>query len=104
MECEDECWHPVGAASQFAPDRVRVVKVGDRTLAVGRARGAFFAVDDACPHAGASLGYGRIRNGCLVCPLHFWEFDVKTGECLRFGSPVATYPVRVENGILEIRV
>ena len=59
------------------PDEGRVVRVvcGERSICVARVRGRVGAVEDACPHRGASLSGGRIRDGRLECPVHGWQFD-----------------------------
>jgi nitrite reductase/ring-hydroxylating ferredoxin subunit len=43
-----------------------------------------FAVEDACNHAGASLSEGELDESgkCIVCPMHAYVFDLKTGKCL----------------------
>jgi nitrite reductase/ring-hydroxylating ferredoxin subunit len=40
----------------------------------------FFAVSDRCPHAEASLSEGFTERGRIVCPVHFAEFDLRTGQ------------------------
>ncbi len=37
--------------------------------------------DDICVHRGASLGHGKLTNGCLTCPFHGFEFN-DSGECI----------------------
>ncbi len=64
--------------------------------------GSSVAVDDACPHAGWSLAYGCLEGRRLICSLHRWGFDVFTGECVLFDGKLASHPVRVEDGILEV--
>ncbi len=46
--------------------------------------GAPCAVEDACNHAGASLSEGWLdeTGKCIVCPMHAYEFDLKTGRCV----------------------
>ena len=34
-----------------------------------------------CPHALGDLSKGEIVDGHVVCPLHGWEFNLKTGAC-----------------------
>jgi len=62
-------------------------------------------LDDACPHAGASLSGGHIQSEeplqsqCVVCPWHGWAFDIDTGRCP--DNPeikVNTYPARIIDG------
>ena len=44
--------------------------------------GRFFAIEDACNHAGASLEPGYVENACIVCPVHGYKFSLETGELL----------------------
>ncbi len=60
-----------------------------------------FALDDICPHEGGSLGEGEIEDGCVLCPLHAWSFDIETGECRNMpGVDVDTIPVYVRDGVV----
>jgi nitrite reductase/ring-hydroxylating ferredoxin subunit len=48
--------------------------------AVGRSRGADFAVSRRCRHQLADLSEGSVdADGCLVCPWHQSRYDVRTG-------------------------
>lgn len=42
------------------------------------------AVEDACNHAGASLSEGELDESgrCIVCPMHAYVFELKTGKCV----------------------
>ena len=95
-------WHRVGAAADFEEGRVREVRVGDRRLAVGRAGGALFCVDEACPHAGGSLARGTLQGGRLVCPVHGFAYDVASGRCEDDVAPVAVHPVREGDAGVEV--
>jgi 3-phenylpropionate/trans-cinnamate dioxygenase ferredoxin subunit len=59
----------------------------------------FYAVDDTCTHAQASLAAGDIDvEECTVeCPYHASLFDIRSGHVLSFpaSKPVKTYPVKV---------
>lgn len=41
--------------------------------------GELHAIDDRCPHAGASLFSGRLDGRWLQCPAHGLRFDLATG-------------------------
>ncbi|MBL7788925.1 MAG: Rieske (2Fe-2S) protein [Chitinophagales bacterium] len=43
--------------------------------------GKIYAIDNICPHQGASLSLGEIKGEEIICPLHQWRFNVKTGAC-----------------------
>ena len=54
-------------------------RVNDQIVAMFHIEGQYYAINDACPHAGASLSAGHL-DGCVVaCPLHAWRFDVRDG-------------------------
>ncbi|MGI9515507.1 MAG: Rieske (2Fe-2S) protein [Pirellulaceae bacterium] len=74
-------------------------EVNDEIVAVFHVEGLFYAIDDACPHMGASLSAGYL-DGCIVaCPLHAWRFDVRDGTwCDNPRVATDSYPVTVKNG------
>lgn len=39
-----------------------------------------YAIEDACNHAGASLAEGWLEGSCVVCPMHAYAFELKTGH------------------------
>lgn len=76
-------------------DRVCVVALGDRRV----------AMLDRCPHRDVPLSGGLVRGGELVCPGHFWRFDLRTGR--RSDDPsiaLTLYPTRLVDGWVEARV
>jgi nitrite reductase (NADH) small subunit/3-phenylpropionate/trans-cinnamate dioxygenase ferredoxin subunit len=82
----------------------RSFQVGDRLIAVFLHGGRYFAIDDLCPHMGASLGAGYLdEEGVVTCPWHAWHFCVRNGQWA--DNPrlaIDTFEVRVVGG--EIRV
>ena len=69
----------IGPASEIPPGTV-TERAG---YAVGN-NGDYFAVTRRCRHLGADLSDGSIgENGCLVCPWHAAEYDVRTGRMTR---------------------
>mgnify|MGYP001563145358 CR=1 FL=1 len=78
-------------------------QVNNVVVAVFNIEGQYYAINDACPHAGASLSAGYL-DGCVVsCPLHAWRFDVRDGTWV--DNPcIATdaYPVTIQDGDLFI--
>src|SRR5262249_55279376 len=96
---------PVAAASLVPADRGLTVRVGEREIALFNVDGAIYALDAQCPHRGGPLGEGTMKDGHITCPLHGWEFDLKTGACLDNPErPVACFATRVVDGQVQIRV
>ena len=57
--------------------------------------GDIYAIDNICPHQGASLGLGEIKGEEIICPLHQWKFNVKTGVCSVEKYCVERYEVEI---------
>jgi 3-phenylpropionate/trans-cinnamate dioxygenase ferredoxin component len=69
-------------------------------IALYRLNDGFYATDDTCSHAQASLAAGDIDlDECTVeCPYHASLFDIRTGRVLSLpaSKPLKTYSVKVE--------
>jgi toluene monooxygenase system ferredoxin subunit len=61
------------------------------------------AFRSACPHQGSSLADAFLEEGALVCPMHLWEFDPRTGAGINPDSACLTArPVRVEDDAIWV--
>lgn len=84
----------------------RAVELGGKRLLVCRASGELYAVGNRCSHQEAELAGGRIRGCFISCPLHGVRFNLKDGEPMGHLTrlAIATYPVRVVGGMIEVDV
>lgn len=95
----------VAALAEIPVGTGKVVQVGDRDIAIFQYDQRFFAVDDFCPHRGASLGEGFVDKGRVLCPLHLFDFDLGTGACGTMPHlRVRTYNVKVEDDAVWIEL
>jgi len=69
----------IGKASDIPEGGSVVVTINQKDVAVFRVNGQFFAIDDLCPHMGASLSGGYVENGVVTCPWHYWRFQLSDG-------------------------
>ena len=58
--------------------------------------GVLVAIENSCPHAGASLHAAKLQGRWLSCPSHGWRFDL--GCPAATGPDVLRYPVEFEPG------
>jgi nitrite reductase/ring-hydroxylating ferredoxin subunit len=68
-------------------------------IVVAWADGEVFAIEDACNHAGASLAEGWVEGDCVVCPMHAYVFELRTGKLARpkgLCGDQRTYEARIE--------
>jgi nitrite reductase/ring-hydroxylating ferredoxin subunit len=84
------------ALSRLPIGKCIVVRVAGKDLALFNVDGTIHATIDACAHAGASLGSGKLQGTTVTCRAHGFRYDVTNGECLNIqGLRVAAYPVKV---------
>src|SRR5205814_7383733 len=83
----------------------RTVAVGSKLIAIFAAEGYYYAIDDVCPHMGASLSGGYVEEGIVTCPWHAWRFRLKDGVWA--DNPrvkIGCYEVRVEGDDVQVQV
>lgn len=73
-------WVRVGTLDDFREGRGTVVRLGETKVAVFNIGGRLRAIQDSCPHMGASLGDSPVRDGKVLCHMHGWSFDLETGQ------------------------
>ena len=79
-----EYWIPALPSREFVgpdalPKRMRLL--GENLVMFRDSLGRMGAIEESCPHRGASLYFGRNEEAGLRCPYHGWKFDVN-GNCL----------------------
>lgn len=86
---------------QLKPVRV---PIGEQEILLIRHDEEIKAYQAKCPHSGAPLEQGAIRDGYLVCPWHKANFAISDGSlCEPLAlSDLQRYPVRVENGMVQV--
>lgn len=82
--------------SELVAGSVRRFDVCGNPLAIYNLDGTFYATDDGCTHATASLSEGEIvDDDCIACPVHNGTFHIPTGQAMSFPCEKAlrTYKV-----------
>lgn len=89
----DEIADRRGLAVTIRGNDVALLRDGDEVHALG----------GTCPHRGGPIAEGTVVDGTVVCPLHLWDFDLRTG--ISPYNPDDTLPrfsARVRDGRVEI--
>jgi 3-phenylpropionate/trans-cinnamate dioxygenase ferredoxin subunit len=98
-------WIRVCAVSELLPGEFQVAWDGDTPIAVYNIEGEYYAVEDTCTHDGGELAGGVLHGFEVECPRHGARFDLRDGAVTAPPAvmPIATFPVRVENGEIYTR-
>jgi phenylpropionate dioxygenase-like ring-hydroxylating dioxygenase large terminal subunit len=86
-----EYWVPAMLSTELqSPDcaPVRIRLLGEDLIAFRATSGEVGLIQNACPHRGASMFFGRNEEDGLRCVYHGWKFDV-TGACVDMPSEPA---------------
>ena len=92
-------------AGELAPGQWRRLDADGAQIVVFNLGGEYYAIEDVCTHDGGQLTGGTVEGEEIVCPRHGARFCIKTGAALAPPAyePTATFPVRVENGEIQVR-
>ncbi len=98
-------FHPVAKTAELHPGAMKSVSAGGKKLLLANVDGAYYAMQQKCPHMGANLCRGKLNGRMVTCPLHAATFDVTSGKVaavahllfLKFKTKqAATFPVRLD--------
>ncbi|WP_417731237.1 nitrite reductase small subunit NirD [Rosistilla oblonga] len=96
----------VGKVEDFEDGKGQAIPVNGRMVAVFRVGEEFYAIDDLCPHMGASLAEGHVDDEKgVTCPWHAWRFCIKDGTwCDNPKVKTEAFKVRVVDGEVQVLV
>jgi nitrite reductase (NADH) small subunit len=96
-------YHTVARIGDIPVDQGRMFEVDGRMIAVFLVDGAYYAIDDACPHQGAPLSDGLVADKSVICTWHGWRISLEDGRHME-GSRcrVGTYPVQLAGEEIQI--
>ena len=91
--------------SDLPANRGKRFLVDETEIALFKIGNKVFAVNNVCPHQHFSFIYdGTIDDGCVTCPLHGWRFELKTGNNPAGGKGLDSYPVKIVNEEVFVKV
>ena len=98
-------WVDVALVEEIFTGKPVRIEVDGTGIAVFKLGQDFYAIEDICTHDGGQLTGGCVENDEVICPRHGARFSIKTGAALSAPAyePTAVFPVRIENGIVQVR-
>lgn len=83
----------------------KTVSVNGKLVALFHCDGELKAIDDMCPHMGASLAGGHVEGDIVTCPWHAWRFRLSDGAWA--DNPrikIGCYKVQVVGDEIQVEV
>ena len=80
--------------------KARRIVIGETRIALAKWQGEYFAIQDVCPHSSAYLSAGWVNSsGEIICPLHNYCYDLKSGrEFQERSKDATTWEVKSDEG------
>ena len=95
--------HKVAALSEVPKGKLHLVAIGREEVVLLRRGDEILAIGNECPHQGGSLCDGAVEGDIVICPLHGWEFDLRSGACMTVpGESVPAFAVTVHEGAIYL--
>lgn len=98
-------FHTVAKVGAIAEGEGQTFTLAGRMIAVFNDGGVHLAIDDLCPHMGASLAAGYVEDGTVACPWHAWRFRLSDGTwCDNPKVKTDSFPVRIVGDEIQVGI
>lgn len=95
----------VAKVGEIPVGEAKTCVVDEKLVAIFNLGGRYYAINDLCPHQGASLADGEVEDGVVACPWHAWRFRVTDGTwCDNPRIKTDSYEVRVQGDEIQVRI
>lgn len=96
----------VATLAELPKNAMKQVELFGRRLIVANTGREIVAFEPTCPHAGTSLYRGKLKGRHIICPLHFYMWNVCSGEPVEPADEdiLPRYPVKVDpdSGLIQV--
>ena len=93
LPLDNDVWHRVMKSKKIKSGKKKMRNIGLRSIMILRNDDGIHATDALCRHMAWPLSYGgKIKDGCITCPLHQTRYDLDNGE-IKEWSPFPLFPM-----------
>ncbi len=83
----------IAASSAIVEGQLFSAKMDDESIIVTRVNNDLKAYSAKCPHMGLPLSLGKVESGTVTCRFHGAEFDLATGNNIKWVDSVLGLPL-----------
>ena len=88
-------WKKIAEKGEIGAGKGKAFKIDKKQIAIFNQNG-YHAMDDLCVHQDGSIAPGKLEGDIVECPLHFWHYNIKTGELVDYLKEVKLETYSVE--------
>ena len=99
-------WKKIAQTFDIPENRGKEIEINGNRVAIFHANGRYYALEALCRHQDGSLAPGKINGEVVECPLHFWHYNIRTGELLDYLKDVKleTYDIDIRGNDIFIDI
>jgi nitrite reductase/ring-hydroxylating ferredoxin subunit len=98
-------WYKIPDVKPVGRPFIKRAKAGGKTICLVGYDNEIFALSAKCPHAGGDLTQGWCKEGKLICPVHRYSFDLKTGKGSEGQNDfIESYPVEIKDDAIYVGI
>tara|TARA_B110001454_G_scaffold78109_1_gene75639 strand:+ start:1199 stop:1534 length:336 start_codon:yes stop_codon:yes gene_type:complete len=88
-------WKKIAEKGEIGAGKGKAFKIDKKQIAIFNQNG-YHAMDDLCVHQDGSIAPGKLEGDIVECPLHFWHYNIKTGELVDYLKDVKLETYTIE--------
>ena len=88
-------WKKITEKNTIVSGKGMEFEIDGKKIAVFNQNG-YHALDALCVHQDGSIAPGKLDGDIVECPLHFWHYNIKTGELTDYLKDVKLETYSVE--------
>ncbi len=88
-------WKKIAEKEEIGKGKGKAFKIDKKQIAIFNQDG-YHAIDDLCVHQDGSIAPGKLEGDIVECPLHFWHYNIKTGQLMDYLKDVKLETYSVE--------
>lgn len=98
-------WQKIAEKGEIPSGGAREYNVNGKRIAIFNQNG-YHGLDALCVHQDGSIAPGKLEGDIVECPLHFWHYNIRTGELMDYlkGVKLQTYNVEARDDGIYVEI
>ncbi|HXT83867.1 MAG TPA: Rieske 2Fe-2S domain-containing protein [Verrucomicrobiae bacterium] len=99
-------WIKIANKEEIHEGSGKEVNVNGQRIALFLSKNKYYAIEALCRHQDGSLAPGKVQGEVVECPLHFWHYNIRTGELLDYLDDVKlnTYELDIRKNEIYLNI
>ena len=99
-------WVKIANKDEIHEGNGKEINVNGQRIALFLSNNKYYAIEALCRHQDGSLAPGKLQGEVVECPLHFWHYNIRTGELLDYidGVKLTTFNIEIRKNEIYLDI